>query len=435
MKELRSWPFKEAQKLLNYLERSGKLDKEVIVFETGYGPSGLPHIGTFCEVMRTTFVRKAFEHLSGKKTKLICFSDDMDGMRKVPPNLPNQEMLFQHIGKPLTSVPDPFGKKESFGHYMNSKLRSFLDSFELEYEFYSATECYKSGMFDDALLKALNSYQDIMDIMLPTLRDERRATYSPFMPICEDTGIVLQVPTIKTKAKTIVYKNAQGTLIETPVTGGKCKLQWKPDFAMRWATLGIDYEMYGKDHMSNSKIYSDICKVFGGKPPHQYFFELFLDENGEKISKTKGNSITIDHWLQYAPIESLGLYVYKSPERAKRLHFDVIPQNTDEYISWNKKYHEIFSNTNGGDTENSVSALDNPAWHVSLGKKTAPIHMYNLNFALLLNIASACNTESKEVLWGFIKKYSKEASPEKDIYLDQLSSHAVKYYKDFIPEA
>lgn len=421
----RAWPFEEAIRLLEYINYTTP-KKGYVLFETGYGPSGLPHIGTFAEVARTTMVRNAFMKLSDIPTRLICFSDDMDGLRKVPSNVPNQEMVTEHLGMPLTSVPDPFGESTSYGHYMNAKLRSFLDRFGFEYEFRSATDCYAREDFDEMMFKVIDKYEEIMELMLPTFRDERRATYSPFMPICPDTGKVLQVPIEKVNKdkKTIEYRNEAGQLVETIVTGGKCKLQWKPDFGMRWAALDVDYEMYGKDHMPNAQLYSRICEILGGKPPIQFFYELFLNAEGQKISKSKGNSITIDEWLTYAPLESLALFMYQSPSKAKRLYFDVIPKNVDEYITFNRKYH----------TEEEVTKkLSNPAYHIH-NAQVPEIVNYGLSFALLLNLASVCNPDDKTVLWGFISRYEPEATAETSPFLDHLAEFAVNYYNDFVKQ-
>jgi lysyl-tRNA synthetase class 1 len=419
----KAWPFLEAQRILEHINYKTP-EKGYVLFESGYGPSGLPHIGTFGEVARTTMVREAFKQISDIPTRLFCFSDDMDGLRKVPDNLPNPAMLAANLNKPLTSIPDPFCETASYGHYMNAKLRSFLDRFGFEYEFFSATECYKNGMFDSILLLALEKYDEIMDLMLPTFRAERQATYSPFMPICPVTGQVLQVPIEKVNASagTVVYKDTEGKFVEVPVIGGNCKLQWKPDFGMRWASLGVDYEMYGKDHMPNAEIYSSICRILGGKAPVQFFYELFLNEEGQKISKSKGNGITVDEWLTYAPLESMSLFMYQSPSKAKRLYFDVIPKNVDEYITFNKKYHA---------EEDIVKKLANPAYHIHHGK-VPELQTFGLTFALLLNLASACNPEDKSVLWGFISKYAPEANPSSAPYLDHLADYAVSYYNDFI---
>lgn len=421
--EINSWPFLEARKILERL--NGKLPKKgYVLFETGYGPSGLPHIGTFSEVARTTMVRRAFETISGMPTKLICFSDDMDGFRKVPNNLPNQDMLKIHLGKPLTSVPDPFGECESYGHYMNAKLRSFLDRFSFEYEFQSATEYYKSGKFNSTLLIVLEKYDEIMDLMLPTLGEERQQTYSPFLPICPKTGVVLQVPIISRNLEkgTITYSNTEGEKVEVSVLDGHCKLQWKPDFGARWAALEVDYEMYGKDHMPNAGLYSKICNIVGGKEPVQYFYELFLNETGQKISKSTGNGITIDEWLTYAPLESILLYIYYSPSKAKRLSFDVIPKSVDEYLDYNRKYFKVST---------TEEKLNNPLYYIHQGN--VPEHeMHGISFSLLLNLASVCNPEDKSILWGFIEKYSSSANPASAPFLDKLVEYAVVYYNEFI---
>lgn len=418
-----AWPFIEAKKIYDHI--GGKVpEKGYVLFETGYGPSGLPHIGTFAEVTRTTMVREAFKQICDIPTKLICFSDDMDGLRKVPGNIPNQDMVAQYLGKPLTGIPDPFGETESFGHYMNAKLRSFLDRFGFEYTFYSATECYKNGMFDHMMLRTIEKYDEIMQLMLPTFREERQKTYSPFMPVCPQTGAILQVPIEKVDLanKSVSYRDEQNQLVEVPVTGGNCKLQWKPDFGMRWAALDVDYEMYGKDHQPNAILYSKICKILGGKIPVQFFYELFLDEDGSKISKSKGNSISVDEWMHYAPLESISLFMYQSPSKAKRLYFDVIPKCVDEYLVFNKKYHE--------EVETKQKLL-NPAFHIHQGN-VPKIDTYGISFSLLLNLASVCNPDDKNVLWGFISKYAPKASPSSAPYLDHMIGFAITYYNDFV---
>ena len=422
----RAWPFEEARKLVARLEKRRAAGEKVeeIRFETGYGPSGLPHIGTFGEVARTTWVRNAFKTMSDVKTRLIAVSDDMDGLRRVPDNLPNPEMLAANLGKPLTSVPDPFGTHESFGHHMNARLRAFLDNFGFDYDFRSATEEYKSGVYDAALLRVLANYDKVMEVMLPTLGDERQQTYSPFLPVSPRSGKVLLAKVVAhDPAKgTITYIEEDGSEETVPVTGGHCKLQWKPDFGMRWAALGIDYEMYGKEHLPSAPLYNAICKIAGGRPPEQYMFELFLDENGQKISKSKGNGLTIDEWLTYAPRESLALYMFQSPRKAKRLYFDVIPKAVDEYISNLEAYHS--------NELSEAERLENPVWHIHAGNP--PAERYPVSFALLLTLVTASNAHNREVLWGFIKAYAPHANPKDNPGLDQLADFALRYYQDFV---
>ena len=424
----KAWPFEEAKRLLHRLERvPGGTDKTVI-FETGYGPSGLPHIGTFGEVARTTMLRHAFEVLTEGKieTRLLCFSDDMDGMRKIPDNVPDKAFLEPHLHKPLTVVPNPFGGGyESFGHHNNALLRRFLDTFGFDYEFASATDYYKSGKFDAVLLRAAERYDDIMAVMLPTLGEERQATYSPFLPISPTSGRVLYVPMKKVDAKagTITFADEDGTDTTVPVTGGHVKLQWKPDFGMRWAALGIDFEMFGKDHQSNAIIYDRICEILGGTAPQHYVYELFLDDKGQKISKSKGNGLTIDEWLTYAPAESLSLYMFQKPRTAKRLHFDVIPRAVDEYLQHISAYPN----------QDAKQKLDNPVWHIHSGHP--PTAELPITFALLLNLVSASNAHDKSVLWGFIRRIAPGATAEGHPLLDHLAGYAIRYYDDFVKPA
>jgi lysyl-tRNA synthetase class 1 len=416
----KAWPFEEARRLLKRYEKAPP-EKGYVLFETGYGPSGLPHIGTFGEVARTTMVRRAFEMLSDIPTRLICFSDDMDGMRKVPDNVPNPRQLDEHLQRPLTDVPDPFGTHESFGHHNNAMLRRFLDTFGFEYEFISATEYYRSGKMDDILLRAAERYDAIMKIMLASLREERQQTYSCFLPISPTTGLVLYVPMKEVNAKdgTITYEE-DGQDVTLPVTGGNVKLQWKPDFGARWAALGVDFEMYGKDHSTNTKIYAGICSVLGGRPPENFNYELFLDENGEKISKSKGNGLSIDEWLTYASTESLSYFMYQKPKTAKRMYFDVIPKAVDEYHQQLRAFP--------GQTPAQQAA--NPVFHIHSGD--VPTSDMVVSFAMLLNLASVANAEDKETLWGFIRRYAPEASADTHPGLDAAAGYAVRYFQDFV---
>jgi lysyl-tRNA synthetase, class I len=417
----KAWPFQEARAILKRI-RNKCPEKGYVLFETGYGPSGLPHIGTFGEVARTTMVRRAFEVLSDIPTKLIAFSDDMDGFRKVPDNIPEKEMLEQYIGKPLTEVPDPFGTHNSFGEHNNARLQVFLDEFGFDYEFKSATETYKSGEFDETLLLILANYDKVTNVILPTLGEERRATYSPFLPVCPKTGVVLQVPVIAhdVTAGTITYKDEDGSEVTTVVTGGACKMQWKVDWAMRWVALGVDYEMSGKDLIDSVKLSSAIARILGAIPPQSFTYELFLDDEGRKISKSIGNGISMEEWLRYAPPTSLSQFMYQKPNQAKRLHFDVIPKNVDEYLQHVSSFPE----------QDAKAQLGNPAFHIHNG--TPPAENAHISYNILLNLASVVNTEDKAVLWHFISRYVPEATPENAPTLDKLTEYAVNYFKDFI---
>lgn len=417
----KAWPFEEARRLVKRFERKPP-EKGYVLFETGYGPSGLPHIGTFGEVARTTMIRRAFEAISDIPTRLICFSDDMDGMRKIPDNVPDPDMLRTHLQKPLTAVPDPFGEFDSFGNHNNAMLRRFLDTFGFEYEFASATEYYKSGKLDDILLRAVERYDDIMAIMLKSLREERRQTYSIFLPISPQSGRVLYVPMKEVNAKdgTITFDDEDGTETTLPVTGGNVKLQWKPDFGARWAALDVDFEMYGKDHSTNTPIYDGICKVLGGRAPEHFTYELFLDDKGAKISKSAGNGLSVDEWLAYAPTESLSYYMYQKPKTAKRLYFDVIPKAVDEY-------HQQLRAFPGQDIAKQIA---NPVWHIHSG--TPPESDMPVGYSMLLNLASAAGAEDKETLWGFIRKYAPDATPDSHPALDAAAAGAVRYYHDRI---
>ncbi len=427
----KAWPFEEARKLIARVKRTGQ---RRVLFETGYGPSGLPHIGTFGEVARTTMVRHAFRALTNDEieTRLIAFSDDMDGLRKTPDNIPNRAMVEQHLGKPLTEVPDPFGQYDSFAAHNNARLRGFLDGFGFDYEFASSSEYYKSGRFDAELLHMLRRFEAVQAIMLPSLREERAATYSPFLPIHPVTRVVMQVPLLGFDAEkgTIRWRDPEtGEEFETPVTGGHCKLQWKPDWAMRWCALGVDYEMAGKDLIDSVKLSSQIVRALGGEPPVGFNYELFLDEKGQKISKSRGNGLTIDEWLTYASPESLSLFLFQKPMAAKRLYFDVIPRTVDDYLGFLDAYPK----------QDWKERLGNPVWHVHSGAPPAPEKLAHgteaqtsVSFAMLLNLAAVANSDNPAVLWGFLRRYAPTASPQNHPRLDKLVHYAVAYFRDFV---
>lgn len=421
-----TWPFLEAERILTTLE--GKLpNKGYVLFETGYGPSGLPHIGTFGEIARTNMVRNAFSQISDLPTKMFCISDDMDGMRKIPQNVPNHEMCAQYLGQPLSQVPDPFNKATSFAAGMNGRMQQFLDDFQVDHHFISATELYKNGSFNQGLIKVMQNYDAIMDIMLPTLGEERRATYSPFLPICPKTGKVLQVPAESIDAinNTMTYKDPEThELCTVSILDGNCKLQWKVDFAMKWTVFEVDFEMYGKDHHHNAEVYSAICKALGGTPPVQMFYEMFLGQFGGKVSKSKGNnSIDMKEWLSYAPREVLTYFMYTSPKRAKKMHKDVVPKAADEYLKYLSNYTE-------------ETRYDNPAYHVHYGKiseltEHAKQFISEINYSLLLNLINACHATDVDVIMNYITK--EKAIPDSIIPLyEKLISGAIHYYNDYI---
>jgi lysyl-tRNA synthetase class 1 len=454
-REAKSWPFEQARILLDRVLRlrlsederdlaaalvtQGKAEEAVralpalarpVVFQCGYGASGLPHMGTFGEAARPTMVRTAFRALTqdAVPTQLIVYSDDMDGLRKIPDNVPNRAMLEEDRDKPVTSVRDPFGEHESFGAHNNARLRAFLDSFGFDYTFMSSTETYRSGRLDEVLLRILERFDQVMAIMLPTLGEERRATYSPFLPISPKTGRVLQAPTLERHVErgTIVFPDEDGTLTEVPVTRGHVKLQWRPDWAARWTALGVDFEASGKDLVDSVRVSNRIVKALGGEPPEAFHFELFMDENNQKISKSKGNGLTMEEWLRYGTPESLAYYMYQSPKSAKRLYFDVIPKATDEYLS----HLEAF---NRAKAEIGEPPIDNPAWHVHRGQP--PAKGSPVSFSLLLNLVSAADASTKDILWGFLERYLPGATPQSEPLLDQLVGYAINYYEDFVRPA
>ena len=415
-----AWPFVEAKKLLRerkiFIEKKGK-----ITLQTGYGPSGLPHIGTFGEVARTSMMVNALNQLTNLPTEIITFSDDMDGLRKVPDNVPNQKLLTENLHKPLTQVPDPFEKFDSFGEHNNEMLKNFLDSFKFTYNFQSSTSLYKNGFFNPTLEIILKNYEEIMNIIIPTLGKERQKTYSPFLPICPDTGHVLEIPVLeidKEKCKIIFDNN--GKKLEVSILDGKCKLQWKVDWAMRWYALDIDFEMYGKDLIESAILSSRIINLLGKKKPSGFAYELFLDEKGEKISKSKGNGITIDQWLEYASPESLSLYMYQNPKRAKKLYSAIVPKAVDEYLEFIEK----------SKTQNELQLLMNPVWHVHNGN--IPTENMIMSFSMLLNLVETSNAGNKNLLWKFVKKYKKNISEENFPIFDGLIDYAIKYFNDVI---
>ena len=415
-----SWPFVEARKILKerekYIDKKGK-----IILQTGYGPSGLPHIGTFGEVARTSMVVNALNYLTDLPKEIITFSDDLDGLRKVPENVPNKDILKNNLHMPLTDIPDPFEKFKSFGEHNNEMLKKFLDKFNFKYKFMSSTNLYKSGFFNTTLKKILDNYEGIMKIIIPTLGKERQKTYSPFLPICNETGKVLEIPVIEINKKnsTVIFDN-NGKKFETSILDGNCKLQWKVDWAMRWYTLDVDFEMYGKDLIESAILSTKIIKLIGKRNPSGFAYELFLDEKGEKISKSKGNGITIEQWLDYASPESLSLYMYQNPKRAKKLYNEIVPKAVDEYLEFIEK----------AKNQDELQLLMNPTWHVHNGN--VPKEKLIMSFSMLLNLVETSNAENKELLWKFVKKYKDNIIEKEHPIFDSLVGYAIKYFNDVI---
>ncbi len=413
-----SWPFVEVRKLLK--DRKAIIAKKnKITFQTGYGPSGLPHIGTFGEVARTSMMINALNHIQKIDNELITFSDDMDGLRKVPDNIPDSDILRKNLGKPLTAIPDPFKKFKSFGEHNNEMLKAFLNKFKFKFDFKSSTENYKKGVFNNSLMRVLEKYDDIMNIILPTLREERRKTYCPFLPVCPKSGKVLEIPLFSMDKKTgkVVFDNNNEKL-ETNILDGNCKLQWKVDWAMRWFTFEVDFEMYGKDLMESAILSNKICKILGKSPPNGFAYELFLDEKGEKISKSKGNGVSIEEWLRYASPESLSMYMYPNPRRAKKLYSEIVPKTVDEYLSNIEKYP----------IQELKDQILNPVWHIHNGNP--PKEKIIMPFSMLLNLVGSSNADNKDILWKFINKFHKEIKPVDYKILDGLTEYAINYFKD-----
>ena len=415
-----AWPFVEAKKILR--ERKEYIDKKnKIILQTGYGPSGLPHIGTFGEVARTSMVVNALNQLTDIPKEIITFSDDMDGLRKVPDNVPNKDLLEKNFNKPLTKVPDPFNKFASFGEHNNEMLKNFLNQFGFKYTFKSSTDLYTSGKFNNTLKLVLKNYKGIMDIIIPTLGKERQKSYSPFLPICPQTGKVLEIPVIEIDEgnSKIIFDN-KGKKLEKSILNGECKLQWKVDWAMRWYALDVDFEMYGKDLIESAILSTKIVNLLGTRNPSGFAYELFLDEKGEKISKSKGNGITIDQWLEFASPESLSLFMYQNPKRAKKLYKEIVPKAVDEYLDFTEK----------AKTQNELQLLMNPVWHVH--NSEVPKEKMIMSFSMLLNLVETSNADNKDLLWKFVKKYKKNISEKDHPIFDKLIKYAIKYFNDVI---
>ncbi|MBW2536842.1 MAG: lysine--tRNA ligase [Deltaproteobacteria bacterium] len=428
-RKYKSWPFREAQRIIKAAGRDGPPDD--VIFETGFGPSGLPHIGTFAEVARTTWVRRAYEQLTGKRTRLVAFSDDLDGLRKVPDNLPEREMLREHLGKPLSDIPDPYGCCESFSGHMNGKLGQFLDTYGFDYEFRSSAAAYRAGDFDRGLKILLANVDKVLEIILPTLSEENRSDWSPFFPRCEACGKVYttRVTAYHHEDLAVSYScdnrfgevEGCGHRGVSSVLGGAAKVGWKVDWALRWFCYDVRYEMYGKDLIPSAELSSRIVRVMGGQPPCGFFYEMFLDENGEKISKSRGNGVAVEEWLEYAPVESLAYFIYRDPRQAKKLHFDIIPKNMDEYLEHLRRYPEVAED----------KRPDVPVWHIHDAGRSVPRYDSDINFSMVGNLVSALGQPEPELLRGFLERYDDSTARNGDV-IDTLIAKGIRYYEDHI---
>jgi lysyl-tRNA synthetase class 1 len=423
-----SWPFKEAQKLQ---KRFFDFPPHPVRFETGFGPSGMPHIGTFAEVARTTWVRHAFESLTNQPTELIAFSDDMDGLRKVPLNLPNPDMLAENLGKPLCDIPDPFGERESYSAHMNQMLVAFLDSYRFDYTFQSSQEAYRRGDFNDGLAVILGRVDEIKQMILPTMSESKRTHWSPFFPICEKCGRIYttRVTGYHATDNTIDYVCDRedggfthcGHKGSTSIFNGRVKVGWKIDWALRWYSYDIGYEMYGKDLIESAKLSGKIVRKMGKQPPTGLFYELFLDEQGRKISKSVGKGLTIDAWISYAPLESLLYYIFQNPKQAKRLFWGIVPKSVDDYLAGLNQYETL-------DPDKRPNAT---IWHLFNQGKTVPTYRSPINFSLINNLISAVGADDIDLILEYLKRYDSSIGNEMSI-MEDLVKKAMNYYRDFI---
>ena len=423
------WPFIEAQRII---DRLGKIGKTSVTAETGYGPSGLPHIGTFGEVARTSFVLQALKTLAPRiDSRIIAFSDDMDGLREVPRNLPNAEMLKEHLGKPLTSIPDPFGKEKSFAHYMNHRLREFLDSFGFEYTFASSTEQYASGVFDEGLRRVMAHYEPISELFKATIAEEKRAAWSPFFPVCENCGRVYstRVTALDRDNFTVSYAcdaplsgkyAACGHIGTASILSGGCKLGWKVDWALRWYSLGIDYEMHGEDLLESARLSSKIVKIIGGEPPELFKYELFLDEKGKKISKKIGNGISIEQWLRFAPVDSLLYIMYMKPQQAKKMGLTILPEIVDQYL-------ELVAGYDGAEDSPVpfITRLSKGGHADKLGSQKI------VTYSLIIELILALNHDDPRMVRDYLLKYQPDIAGNV-AYYESLIVNALAYYREVL---
>ena len=433
------WPYEEARKVAERVARyeAGR----PAIFQSGFGPSGMPHLGTMAELLRPSYVRKAFERLAqsgsiepARPARLIVFIDDMDGLRKVPENIPNRETTSFHLGEPVSRIPDPFGDcHPSFSEHMLSLLEKFLAPVEIEFELIKSTEMYGSGQFDEALKLILARHQQIIEIIAPTLREENRAGWSPVMPVCPSCGqvnstLVTGYHPERASVEFSCEKNIGGSKScgfkgEQSVLGGKAKVGWKVDWALRWYALKVDYELYGKDLIDSARLSGQILKVLGGKPPLGFPFEMFLDEEGHKVSKSVGRGVTVDQWTRYAPIEVLKYFLLVNPRRARKLFLEAIPQYVDDYLDALRAYAAAPENERGNLPIDLVIQRTTPRRFDS-----------ELTFGMIMNLVSALGTGDRDLIWNYLTGYDPRiaGNPDTERMGKTLMECALNVYADFI---
>jgi lysyl-tRNA synthetase class 1 len=426
------WPREEARRLA---ERVAAYEPErPVIFQSGFGPSGLPHLGTMAEILRPSFVRKAFHLIEpARPSRLIVFIDDLDGLRKVPENVPNRESVEQYLGMPVAKIPDPFGCCASFADHMVGLLGGFLAPVEVEYELMRAAEMYSSGRFDEGLKLILEKHEEIIAIIAPTLREENRAGWSPFMPICPKCGQVVEraVTAYHAERASVEFtceKSAGGRpgcgfSGEQSVLGGMAKVQWKVDWALRWYVLKVDYELYGKDLTDSARLSGQILRVMGGRPPLGFPFEMFLDEEGRKVSKSVGRGVTVEQWTRYAPIEVLKFFLLLNPRRARKLFLEAIPQYVDEYLDAVREYAAA------SEEQRRESMLE------FVIQSTTPRRFNSaLSFGLMMNLVAALGSSDSDFIWKYLVRYDASigGEPDTEAMGRRLMQCALNFYRDFI---
>ncbi len=446
--ELDLWPYEEARRLAERV--SSYPPERAVIFESGFGPSGLPHLGTMGEVLRPAYVQHAFQVLGQvleeadsssaayrRPSRLVVFIDDMDGLRKVPESIPNREASAAFLGQPVSRIPDPFGEcHPSFAAHMIALLEKFLEPVEVSYELMRSSEMYASGRFDDALKLILEKHAEIIRIVTPTLREENRAGWSPVMPLCPACGQINStlVTAYHPERATVEFScersfggsHGCGFRGEQSVLGGKAKVQWKVDWALRWYMLSVDYELYGKDLIDSARLSGQILRLLGGRPPLGFAFEMYLDEEGHKVSKSIGRGVGVEQWRRYAPIEVLKYFLILNPRRARKLFLESIPQYTDEYLDALRAWGAA-----------DRRARRNSPLEFVLQSQSARRFNSTLSFGLVMNLVAALGSSERELIWRYLVHYDPAIEGDADTMklTRELMECALNFYRDFIEPA